>query len=87
MSVEDQVKSHTQRVEIGEPVRYGAGCPHCHCHQSDSFRVHDCRARTFRLIVEGYVKLVRSGIWRWVCQSCGKRFTDYPCLPCRTNAS
>ena len=26
---------------------------------------------TFRLIVEGYVKIFRSGIWRWRCLTCG----------------
>ena len=83
MSVEEQVKSHTRQVDAGVPVRYGEGCPHCP--NSEAFRVHDCRARTFRLLVEGYVQIVRSGIWRWVCLSCGKRFTDYPRLPCRTS--
>ena len=66
------------------PIRYGEACPHCP--NTESFRVHDCRPRTFRLLVEGYVKIVRSGIWRWVCEECGRRFTDYPRLPCRTNA-
>jgi transposase-like protein len=84
MSVEEQVKSHTWRVEAGMPVRYAEGCPYCP--NSESFHVHDCRARTFRLIVEGYVKIVRSGIWRWLCARCRRRFTDYPRLPCRTNA-
>ena len=84
MSVEEQVKSHTQRVEAGEAVLYGEACPFCP--NDDAFHVHDCRPRTFRLIVEGYVKIVRSGIWRWVCGQCGRRFTDYPRLPCRTNA-
>ncbi len=86
MSVEEQVKSHTQQVDIGEPVRYGEGCPDCFNSNSESFHVHDCRPRTFRLIVAGCVKIFRSGIWRWVCGPCGRRFTDYPRLPCRTNA-
>ncbi len=84
MCLEEQVKSHTQRVEAGLPVRYCEACPHCTA--SRSLRVHDCRPRTFRLIVEGWVKIFRSGIWRWNCLECGKRFTDYPPLPCRTNA-
>ena len=84
MSVEEQVKSHTQRFEAGTPKRYGEGCP-C-CPNSEAFHVHDCRPRTFRLIVEGYVKIFRSGIWRWICDQCGRRFTDYPRLPCGTNA-
>lgn len=85
MSVEQEVKSHTQRVEAGEPVWYGACCPGCPNSDPQSFRVHDCRARTFRLLIEGYVKVVRSGIWRWTCLKCRRRFTDYPRLPCRTS--
>ena len=84
MSVEEQVKSHTQRVEAGLPVLYGEACPHCH--HSEAFHAHDCRPRTFRLIIGGFVRIFRSGIWRWVCGLCGRRFTDYPRLPCRTNA-
>jgi hypothetical protein len=83
MSLEEQVKSHTQRVEAGQPVQYFQVCPHCTA--SESFRVHDCRPRTFRLIVDSYVKIFRSGIWRWRCSECGGRFTDYPHLPYRTS--
>lgn len=85
MSVEQEVKSHTQQVEAGEPMRYGTGCPGCPNSSPESFRVHDCRPRTFRLLIGGCVKTVISGIWRWVCLDCGKRFTDYPRLPCRTS--
>ena len=84
MSVEEQVKSHTRQVEAGLPVLYGEACPHCH--HSEAFHAHDCRPRTFRLIIGGFVRIFRSGIWRWVCGQCGRRFTDYPRLPCRTNA-
>lgn len=85
MSVEEEVKSHTQQVEAGNPVRYGTGCPHCPNTTPQSFRVHDCRPRTFRLLVGGCVKVILSGIWRWLCLECGRRFTDYPRLPCRTS--
>jgi hypothetical protein len=84
MSLEAQVKAHTQRVEAGLPIRYGEACPHCS--HTESFRTHDCRPRAFRLVVDGCVKIVASGLWRWVCGQCGRRFTDYPRLPCRTNA-
>ena len=84
MCLEDKVNAHTRRVEAGQPVRYCEACPRCGA--CEEFRVHDCRPRTFRLIVEGYVKIFRSGIWRWRCLTCGGRFTDYPPLPCRTSA-
>ena len=83
MSPEEKVKVHTRCVEAGQAVRYCEACP-C-CGVCEEFRVYDCRPRTFRLIVEGYVKIFRSGIWRWQCLTCGGRFTDYPPLPCRTN--
>lgn len=79
MSLEDEVNRHTRCVEVGQPVRYCEACPRCGV--CGEFRVHDCRPRTFRLIVEGCVKIFRSGIWRWRCLACGERFTDYPLLP------
>jgi len=84
MSLEEKVKAHTARIEAGRPVRYCEACPRCG--GCEEFHVHDCRPRTFRLIVEGCVKIFRSGIWRWLCLACRERFTDYPPLPCRTNA-
>lgn len=45
-------------------MRDGEVCPHCK--HSGEFDVHDCRSRTFRVIVAGWVKVVRSGIWRWL---------------------
>jgi hypothetical protein len=85
MSVEEEVKSHTRQVEAGDAVRYGSGCPGCTNSDPQAFCVHDCRPRTFRLIIAGYVTVFRSGIWRWTCLECGRRFTDYPRLPCRTS--
>lgn len=84
MSLEEDVKMHTWRVEAGLPVFYGEAC--ALCGRQEGFRVHDCRPRTFRLLRDGYVSIVRSGIWRWRCLACRGCFTDYPPLPCRTNA-
>jgi transposase len=85
MSLEEEIKAHTERVEAGDPVRYSQGCPRCAA--QGTARVHDCRPRTFRLVIEGVVRVVLSGLWRWNCTACGKRFTDYPRLPCRTSDS
>jgi len=55
------------------------------CGACEEFRVSMIPARTFRLIVEGYVKIFRSGSGVAVPE-CGGRFTDYPPSPCRNNA-
>ena len=51
MSLEEEVKAHTRRVEAGQPLRYCEACPRCGV--DEEFRVHDCRSRTFRLVVDG----------------------------------
>jgi len=76
MCVEQEIKTHTQRVEAGEPVFYGQACPGCG--SQEGFHMHDRRRRTFRIVLEGSVKLLCSWILRWKCLACGKRFTDCP---------
>lgn len=76
MCLETEIKSHSQRVESGERPFYGKICP-C-CGAQGPYHVRECRRRWFRLVVGGYVKVLRSWILRWKCAACGKRFTDYP---------
>ena len=78
MDFAEEVKTHTQRVEAGERVRYGRACPGCGAAKEEFFRMHDCRRRKFRLVVERYIQVALSWILRWRCLRCGKRFTDYP---------
>jgi DNA-directed RNA polymerase subunit RPC12/RpoP len=78
MDFEEEVKTHTRRVELGERVLYAQACPHCGAVEKESFRWHDCRRRKFRLVVEQYIQIALSWILRWRCLRCGKRFTDYP---------
>ena len=78
MDFEEEVKTHTQRVEAGERVRYGQACPGCGAAKEEFFRMHDCRRRKFRLVVERYIQVALSWLLRWRCLRCGKRFTDYP---------
>ena len=78
MDFEEEVKAHTWKVEAGERVRYGRACPGCGAAEEKFFRVHDCRRRKFRLVVERYIHVALSWILRWRCLRCGKRFTDYP---------
>ena len=78
MDFEEEVKTHTGKVEAGEQVRYGRACPGCGATEEEFFRVHDCRRRKFRLVVQRYIQVALSWILRWRCLRCGKRFTDYP---------
>jgi transposase len=78
MDVQEEVKTHTRRVEAGERVRYAQACPRCGAAKDGFFRLHDCRRRKFRLVVGRYIRVALSWILRWRCLRCGKRFTDYP---------
>lgn len=42
------------------------------------FARHDCRKRSFRVVVGDFVKTVVSWAVRFRCCHCGKRFTEYP---------
>lgn len=78
MDVQEEVKTHTRRVERGERVRYGHACPRCGMAKEEFFRLHDCRRRKFRLVLGRCIQVAMSWILRWRCLRCGKRFTDYP---------
>ena len=78
MDLQEEVKTHTRRVEAGERVRYGQACPRCGAAKEEFFRLHDCRRRKFRLVIERCIQVALSWILRWRCLRCGKRFTDYP---------
>jgi len=52
--------------------------PRCGAAKEEFFRLHDCRRRKFRLVVERCIQVALSWILRWRCLRCGKRFTDYP---------
>jgi transposase-like protein len=76
MDWEQEVKTHTDRVEAGKLLRYSKQCP-C-CASKEEFRLHDRRRRTFRLVNGRLILVLFSWILRWRCAACGKRFTDYP---------
>lgn len=66
-------------------MRSGHACPG-YGKTEGPFRMHDCRRRTFRLVLGRLVQGVRSWILRWRCLGCGKRFTDYPPFRVATEA-
>lgn len=78
MNTQEEVKAHTRRAEARERVRYAQACPFCGAVEGEAFRWHDCRRRTFRVVLGPCIQVVLSWILRWRCLRCGKRFTDYP---------
>ncbi len=43
MDLQEEVKTHTRKVEAGEQVRYGQACPGCGTAEKKFFRLHDRR--------------------------------------------
>ena len=77
MTTEEEIKIHTQKIESGNPPQYSTACPYCAA-EPQAFRRHDCRRRSFRLVVDQCVRVFRSWIWRLKCATCQQTFTDYP---------
>lgn len=77
MTTEREIKDHTQKLETGQQVCYRQACPHCAV-TPERFGVHQCRRRTFRLLVEHCVRVYRSWVLRLKCPHCKRTFTDYP---------
>ena len=73
-----EIKNHTKKLESGEYVCYCQACPHCVVKPEQPFRVHQCRRRTFRILVERCIRVYRSWVLRLKCPHCKRTFTDYP---------
>ena len=78
MSTEQEIKDHTRKIEAGERPCFCQACPHCAAEPEKSFAVHQCRRRTFRIVVEHGVRVYRSWVLRMKCPNCKRTFTDYP---------
>ena len=76
MDLEQEIKSHSARVEAGERVCYAKAC--LYCGADKAFQWHDRRPRRFRVVTGQCILVLLSWILRWRCLVCGKRFTDYP---------
>ena len=78
MTTEQEIKDHTRKIEAGAHRCYCQACPHCAVEPERPFRVHQCRRRTFRVLVKCYVRVYRSWVLRLKCPHCKRTFTDYP---------
>jgi len=74
---EAEINAHTDRVRVPD-LRCGlAQCPKCRG-VPGGFHFHERRRRSFRLIVDGLVRIVASFLARWRCPLCRQTFTEYP---------
>ena len=78
MTTEQEIKDHSRKMEAGEQTCYCRACSHCGVEPERPFRVHQCRRRTFRILVERCVRVYRSWVLRLKCPHCKRTFTDYP---------
>ncbi len=70
MDLEEEVETHTRRVEAGEWVRYGRACPECGAAKEEFFRMHDDRKPAQERQPVG---LAPSTVWRWLSWLGGMR--------------
>lgn len=76
-TIEQEIKSYTQKVIKGQVRCSVKICPRCE-QQPDFFKRHDVRQRQFLVIVERLVVKTVSFLVRMKCTLCGKTFTEYP---------
>ena len=74
----DDLKAYEKKVEKGQitPENFPA-CPRCEV-DSGYFKIHAYRERGFLIIVDMFVKGIKSVLVRFRCPGCGKTFTYYP---------
>jgi len=75
--LEEKIQQHTNAIISGEISPPEGCCPLCFT-QPITFKLHECRRRSFRYTVGNYVKTIMSLLARWKCPACGKTFTTYP---------
>ena len=77
MSIQEEIKAHTQAVLNGKVSRDQRSCPKCGTFHG-SFRPHERKRRSFLIIVDRLVCKMSSFLMRWKCLLCNQTFTEYP---------
>jgi len=77
MNIKAIIDAHTNSVISGNIDMPKGICIKCQG-KPDSFKLHECRKRSFRFIAECFVYIVMSFLVRWKCPICKATFTDYP---------
>ncbi len=73
----DDIKAYNARIIEGAFRCNLAGCPKCG-ETPESFKLHEVRARPFRVVKERLVLKVDSFLCRWKCPLCNRTSIDYP---------
>ena len=69
-----EIKTHTEAILSKTPPCYAKACPHCR--GREPFGRHDCRRRSFRVVLEATVKVILSFLIRYKCRTCRKTFSS-----------
>ena len=77
ITIQDTIRQYTDTIISGKIPAPTGCCPRCF-QQPKTFKLHECRKRSFRYIIGNYVKVLMTLLPRWRCSSCGKTFTVYP---------
>jgi hypothetical protein len=75
--VEEVIRKHTDSITSGRIQSPRGSCPKC-SESPDTYKLHECRKRSFRFIFGCFVRKVISLLARWKCPICGHTFTEYP---------
>jgi hypothetical protein len=77
MPIQKVIQQYTDSIISGRVPGPLGSCPICFTHPR-TFRLHECRKRSFRYIVGNMVRDIITLLPRWKCSECGKTFTVYP---------
>lgn len=75
-TIEAMIHDYTEAIEKGN-LSLPTGCSSCH-EKSDDYKLHECRERQLRVVIEDIVKVIITFLLRWKCPLCQSTFTDYP---------
>ena len=75
-TIEAMIRDYTEAIEKGT-LCMPTGCSSCH-EESDDYKLHECRKRQLRVVIEDIVKVIITFLLRWKCPLCQATFTDYP---------
>ena len=75
--IEQEIQEYTQSIMMGEIPETPDVCPRCK-RESQGFKIHEHRERTFLVVVGGWVQAIVTWLVRFKCVMCKKTFTIYP---------
>ncbi|MDM8537717.1 DUF6431 domain-containing protein [Desulfobacterales bacterium HSG17] len=75
--IESIIQEHTEGIFAGKFSPPQKLCPKCF-QQPETFKLHECKKRSFRYVIENIVKTTITLLLRWKCQLCRSTFIEYP---------